>query len=36
MQITTDIYHGDSKEKLKLLPNDSVDMDLSKGLSNEL
>lgn len=26
MQITTDIYHGDSKEKLKLLPNDSVDL----------
>lgn len=26
MQITAEIYHGDSKEKLKLLPNDSVDL----------
>lgn len=26
MQITVEIYHGDSKEKLKLLPNDSVDL----------
>ena len=26
MQITTDIYHGDSKELLKLLPDNSVDL----------
>ena len=26
MQITTDIYHGDSKEQLKLLPDNSVDL----------
>jgi site-specific DNA-methyltransferase (adenine-specific) len=26
MQITTDIYHGDSQEQLKLLPDDSIDL----------
>lgn len=26
MQITTDIYHGDSREQLKLLPDNSVDL----------
>lgn len=26
MEITTDIYHGDSKEQLKLIPNDSIDL----------
>ncbi len=26
MEITTDIHLGDSKEQLKLLPNDSVDL----------
>ncbi len=26
MQITTDIYHGDSREQLKLLPDNSIDL----------
>ncbi|PTQ87772.1 DNA-methyltransferase [Nitrosomonas ureae] len=26
MEITADIYHGDSAEQLKLLPNDSIDL----------
>lgn len=26
MEITTDVYLGDSKEQLKLLPNDCVDL----------
>jgi site-specific DNA-methyltransferase (adenine-specific) len=26
MEITTDVYHGDSKEQLKLLPDNSIDL----------